>query len=132
MTIMEISILVIAIINVVLMIAMVMMLLRVKNLLTSAEDVVKRHGVPLIEKLNAVADDVKNISRDARQVEQRLAGAASKVMDQVEPPIRHFAALLAGMRAGVGKIFDASHPNSTSTASNGYATVHQKIETRKE
>jgi hypothetical protein len=120
MTVMEVSMLVIAVINVVLMIAIVVMLLRVRKLLTSAEDVIKQHGVPLIEKLNQVADDVKHISQDARRVEQRVAGAATKVIDQVEPPIRQFAALLAGVRAGVGKMFDASHGN-------GYAVANRPM-----
>src|SRR6185369_16377496 len=105
---MQVSMLIIAIVNVVLMSVVVVMLLRVAKLLTTTENLVKEHGVPLIHKLHEVADDVKHMSRNARQVEERVTGAASKVIDQVEPPIRHAAAVLAGVRAGVGRIFEAS------------------------
>jgi hypothetical protein len=104
---MQVSMLIIAIVNVVLMAVVVVMLLRVARLMTATEDLVRKHGVPLIDKLHEVADDVKHMSREARQVEERVAGAASMVIDQVEPPIRHAAAVLAGVRAGVGRIFAA-------------------------
>lgn len=106
MTVISISMLLIAIINVVLMGVVVAMLLRVKKLLDDAERIVQQHGVPLIEKLNDVAEDVKNISKDARTVEQRIAALTGRVMDNVEPPVRAAAALFAGVRAGVGRFFD--------------------------
>lgn len=111
MTVLTISMLLIAIINVVMMAVVVMMVLRVKRLLDKAEGIVMTHGVPLIEKLNDVADDVKNISNDARAVEQRVAAITTRVIDGVEPPVRHAAALLAGVRAGVGRFLDASMGN---------------------
>ncbi len=119
MTLISISMLAIAIINVVLMGVIVVMLLRVKKLIDNAENIVKQHAVPLIDKLNQVADDVKNISKDARNVEQRISAVTTRVIDQVEPPVRHFAALLAGVRAGVGRFFVASHPDD-----NGFVHAH--------
>lgn len=106
MTVISISMLLIAIINVVLMGVVVAMLMRVNKLLDDAERIVQQHGVPLIEKLNDVAEDVKNISKDARTVELRIAALTGRVMDNVEPPVRTAAALLAGVRAGVGRFFD--------------------------
>jgi len=124
MTVMSISMLLIAIINVVLMGVVVAMVLRVKKLLDSAEGIVLTHGVPLIEKLNGVADDVKNISKDARAVEQRIAAITTRVIDGVEPPVRTAAALLAGVRAGVGRFMSASTGNHTNS--------HVHAHTRKE
>jgi hypothetical protein len=121
MTVMEVSMLVIATINVVMMLVIVMLLLRVKSIVNSAERLVMEQGVPLIEKLNQVASDVKNISNDARRVEQRVSGVATMVIDQVEPPVRQFAALLAGVRAGVGRIFEARQ------AHNGHVMVHRTM-----
>src|SRR5262245_41785867 len=105
---MQASMMIIAVVNVILMGAVVVLLLRVLKLLKTTEEVVREHGVPLIHKLHDVADNVQHMSREARQVEERVAGAASMVIDQVEPPIRHAAAVLAGVRAGVGRIFEAS------------------------
>ena len=109
MTVMEISILAIATINVVLMIAMVVLLSRVMKVLKTTEEVVREQAVPLIEKVQKVADDVKKISNSVRQVEERLTGVATRVIDQVEPPVRAFSALIAGVRAGVGKMMEGNH-----------------------
>ena len=109
MTIIPIALLLIAVVNIALMIVIGVMVLRMNRLLDTTEDAVRRHGVPLVEKLAQVAEDVRNISGDVRRVEQRVADVASRVVDQVEPPIRHFAAVLAGVRAGVGRIFDSGH-----------------------
>jgi len=121
MTVMEISMLAIAVINVVMMLVIVVLLLRVKTMLNGAERVVMEQGVPLIEKLNQVASDVKNISNDARRVEQRVSGVATMVIDQVEPPVRQFAAVLAGVRAGVEKMFESRQ------AHNGQVMVHRTM-----
>lgn len=109
MTIMESSMLAIAAINVVLMIAVVVLLTRVMKVLKTTEDVVREQAVPLIEKVQKVADDVKKISNSVRQVEERLTAVATRVIDQVEPPVRAFTALIAGVRAGVGKMMEPSH-----------------------
>lgn len=120
MTVIAISMLMIAIINVVLMGVVVAMLLRVKRLVDDAEGIVKQHGIPLIEKLNGVAEDVRTISKNVRAVEQRVSAITSRVIDQVEPPVRHFAALLAGVRAGVGRLFVAGQQEN----SDGFAHAH--------
>lgn len=115
MTVLEVSIVVIAVVNVVLLAAMVMLVLRLKKMIDQVQGVVKDHAVPVIDtvhrvadKVNAAAEQVQRMAGDVRHVEERLAGTANRVMDQIEPPVRQFAALLAGVRSGVGRLFEAS------------------------
>jgi hypothetical protein len=123
MTVISISMLVIALINVVLMAVVIAMLLRVKRLIDQAEGIATQHAVPLIERLNAVAEDVKNIADDARRVEQRVTALTSRMIDQVEPPVRALAAVVAGVRAGVGRLFEAGDRGR-----NGFVRAHMRKE----
>jgi hypothetical protein len=72
-----------------------------------------RRVEPIIENVQRVSEhathvvqQVEDMARVARQVEARVAGTADLVLNQIEPPIRTFAAALAGLRAGVGKFLD--------------------------
>jgi hypothetical protein len=58
-----------------------------------------------------IAEQVEDMARVARQVEGRVAGTAGVVLDQIEPPIRTLAAVIAGVRAGVGKLFELNSNN---------------------
>ena len=53
-----------------------------------------------------VAQQVEDMARIAKQVESRVAGTADRVLNQIEPPIRTFAAAIAGVRAGFGKFLE--------------------------
>ncbi len=115
MTLLEISIVAIAIVNVALLAAMIVLVMRLRTTLDVVQSVVKDHAVPVIDtvhrvadKVNGVAEQVQRMAGDVRNVEQRVAGTAHRVMDEIEPPVRQIAALLAGVRSGVGRLFEAS------------------------
>lgn len=122
MTVLEVSILLVAIVNALLLGAVTVLLLRVLKLIDATQNLVVERARPVIDKIGQVADNVKDISMDVRRVEQRVAAVTTRVIDQVEPPVRHFAAVLAGVRAGVGRIFDAGHDNH---GNQGYAVASQ-------
>jgi len=124
MTVLEVSILLVAIVNAVLLGAVAVLLVRVLKLVDTTQNLVVERARPVIDKIGQIADNVKDISMDVRQVEQRVASVTTRVIDQVEPPVRHFAALLAGVRAGVGRIFDAGQENN---GNQGYAVASQSM-----
>ncbi len=106
MSVLEASMLLVAAINFVLLVAVVILLVRLTSLLSLTQRVIREQGVPFLDKLNRVADDLSRVSVDFRRVGERVSGTATRVMNEVEPPIRQLAALLAGLRAGVGKMFE--------------------------
>jgi len=114
----DVSLLVIATCQVVWLVGFVVVLLQLRAVAKKAD--------PIIEQVRGTAENVKAMSHNVermveniRRVEERITGMASRVVDQVEPPVRTFAALLAGVRAGINTLVHASngqphtnHPNA--------------------
>ena len=78
---------------------------RVKALMQKAESLLATTH-EIAEHANRIAARVEEMADDARRVEGRVAGTADQVLDQIEPPIRQVAALVAGVRAGLGRLLD--------------------------
>ncbi|HVP14011.1 MAG TPA: hypothetical protein VMS88_00625 [Terriglobales bacterium] len=109
MSVVDWSLLTIAIVNVILVAAVIVVVARLVGLLSSAQRVLRDQGVPLLERANRIAEDFTQVSGNVREVGGRVTGTAARVMEQVEPPIRHLTALVAGIRAGVGWMFEPGH-----------------------
>ncbi len=109
MSIVELSMFVVAIVNVALLAAVIVLAVRLTSLLSAAERLLRDEGVPLMHKMNRIAEDVGRVSGGMRELGGRFTGTAARVMDQVEPPIRQLTALVAGIRVGLGRVFDPGH-----------------------
>ncbi len=108
MSVLEISMLVIAAVNLALLVTVLVLIVRLSSLLALAERMAREQGAPLLDKLNRIAADLGQVSGDVREVGRRFSGTAARVMDEVEPPLRRLGALVAGIRAGVGKMLEWS------------------------
>lgn len=63
-----------------------------------------------LERVQRIATEAEAVARDARVTEARVATTVNGLLDQVEPPIRTLTAALAGVRAGVGRLFEGDRP----------------------
>jgi hypothetical protein len=81
---------------------------RLRRATDQVEDLVQR-GIPAVHHVTDVARHVSEMVEDVRFVELRVAGTTARIVNQIDVPIRQLAALLAGVRAAAGKLFDASH-----------------------
>ena len=111
MTVTAIALVVIALCQLAWLIGAIVAATRLRALMRKAE--------PLIEKsheiaghVNRIAARVEDMAEVARRVEGRVAGTADRMLDQIEPPIRQVAAVVAGVRAGVNRLFERRSGNN--------------------
>jgi hypothetical protein len=81
---------------------------RLRRTADQVADLVQR-GIPVVHHVTNVARHVSEMVEDVRFVELRVAGTTARIVNQIDAPIRQLAALLAGVRAATGKLFNASH-----------------------
>jgi len=119
MTVTDVSLLVIAICQLIWLVGFVVVLLRLRAVAKKADPIVEQvRGTA--EHVQAIARSVEQMVDNVRRVEERITGVASQLVDQVEPPVRTFAALLAGVRAGVTRLVHASDGHQP------YATIPKR------
>jgi methyl-accepting chemotaxis protein len=105
MTVIAIALVVIAICQVAWLATAIVAELRARALMRRAEPVIAKTN-EIAEHVNRIAARIQEMAEIARRVEGRVAGTADRVLDEIEPPIRQMAAVMAGVRAGVGRLFD--------------------------
>jgi uncharacterized protein YoxC len=120
MTVTDVSLLVIAICQVVWLVGFIVAALQLRKVAKKVD--------PIVEQVRGTAENVKTMSHHVEQmvenvkrVEERITGVASRVVDQVEPPVKTFAALLAGVRAGINRLVHASNGHQP------YATISNEM-----
>lgn len=72
--------------------------------LLRAYEALARDAQGALDRFDRIAGDLERVSGDLRRIERRVAGSVDRVMDQVEPPIRTLAAVMAGVR-GAARAF---------------------------
>jgi hypothetical protein len=111
MTVIEVSILIVAIASVAFTAAAIIALVRLLRLWSRA-DLLLRDARETLRRLDVVAAELAESSRDAARVRRRVTSTANRLLDEVEPPIRQVAAILSGLRVGLGALFGPS-PNGS-------------------
>ena len=107
MTLTEGSLLAIAIVQVLFALVVIAAGSKLLKILQGIHDFVEKLP-PIMDRIGDMSDELVQIGRDARQVEQRVKGTVNQVLDQVEPPVRQFAGVLAGVRAGANRLFHSA------------------------
>lgn len=99
MTIMELSVAVVALSALATGIAVV---IGVSHLLPLIRDagVLLRDANQTVLRINRIAEDAEIVVRDARKLETRLSATVGGVLDNIEPPLRWAGALKTAIRIG--------------------------------
>jgi hypothetical protein len=107
MTLMEFLVAVIALAAVVVSVCVVMTVRRMFPLARKWRVLLTRSNRTLL-RLNRVAVDMEEVSRDLRLIESRVSHSAHGLLDQVEPALRMLGALLTGARTSLDALFHSN------------------------
>jgi hypothetical protein len=105
----EVSLLALTVITAVVGVLAIVITVRLVPLLRAYE-ALARDAREALDRFDHIAGDLERVSGDMRRIERRVAGSVDRVMDQVEPPIRTLAALMAGVR-GAARAFAGGRPS---------------------
>jgi hypothetical protein len=75
-----------------------------------AYEALARDARETLGRIDRIAGDLERTSGDMSRIERRVAGSLDRVMDQVEPPIRTVAALIAGVRGAARVLIGGRRP----------------------
>ncbi len=84
-------------------VALVFVVARLLPMLASLETLVK-DATETTRQVNGMTAELTHVVQDLRQTQSRVNGLASVVLNQVEPPIHQAAAVISGVRAGLGAL----------------------------
>ena len=62
----------------------------------------------VVKKVEGVADQLQSTARGVKTVSERVQGVATRVLDEIEPPVRRLAGLMTGVRASLTSLM--KHP----------------------
>ena len=96
MSILEVSVAVIALSAVAFALAVWIVLAHVLPVLKRME-ILAADAATTLHRLNGIAADLEGVAHDARRLEMRVSNTAGVLLDQLEPPVRVVSALLAGL-----------------------------------
>ena len=103
MSILEVSVVVIALSAVAFALAVWIVLAHVLPVLKRME-ILAADAATTLHRLNGIAADLEGVVHDARRLEMRVSNTAGVLLDQLEPPVRVVSALLAGTRTGLSSL----------------------------
>jgi hypothetical protein len=115
MNVIEGSVLVIAICHVLWVVGAGIAVFRLRSLAKRSAPIVA-NAMLTAEHVSRISKNLEDMSATARHLEERVADTAELVMDEIEPPIRTLAAVLAGVRAGINKLFESNSRHRTNGA----------------
>lgn len=84
-------------------VAMIVIVMRIVPLLNSLETLLI-DAATTTKKANELTSELTHVAQDLRRTQARVTGVVSVALDQIEPPVHQAAALIAGVRAGLGAL----------------------------
>jgi uncharacterized protein YoxC len=109
MTVTEIALVAIAVAMFAIAVSMVVLVLRVLPVFDRAQLLLRRSSATLA-RMQRIAGDLQDMTRDARALEGRVSRTAHALLDQLEPPLRMLAAIMAGVRTAVSVLIKPAKP----------------------
>ena len=119
MTLVETCLLIVAIAASLVSVAAVIALTRLLSLWGTAT-LLLREMREVIGRLNTIAAEWEQTTFETRKVRRRITATANRLLDDVEPPIREFSAILSGIRVGLGALFAGSRNGARREEGTGY------------
>jgi len=58
----------------------------------------------VMRKVDVLTRNLESASEGVQHVEERVRGVVSRILDEIEPPVRRIAGLAAGVRVTVGSL----------------------------